>query len=77
MLGNPRNAGHRTYQGKIVVDGTWEPVVSEELYRATVDAIAARSYRRATPPARRHLGQQPLPLPLRRSNALSWTPSPR
>ncbi len=56
MLANPRNAGHRTYKGEIVAEGTWEPAVSEELYRATVDTIAARSYRRATPPARRHLG---------------------
>jgi len=56
MLANPRNAGHRTYQGQIVAPGSWEPLIAEELFRATVDAIAARSFHRAVKPARKHLG---------------------
>jgi site-specific DNA recombinase len=39
MLLNPRNAGLRAHKGEIVGTGTWEPIVAEETWRATVEAL--------------------------------------
>ena len=36
---NPRNAGFRVHQGEILKVGNWEPIVPEEVWRATVDLL--------------------------------------
>jgi len=41
LLLNPRNAGLRHHNGKVVGEGTWEPVVPLETYRAVVDKFNA------------------------------------
>lgn len=46
MLLNPRNAGLRAHRGTVVATGTWTPIVTEEVWRATGDKI--------TDPVRRH-----------------------
>lgn len=42
LIRAPRNAGLRHYRGEIIGPGTWEPIVSEETWRAAVAAIDAR-----------------------------------
>ncbi len=40
MLLNPRNAGLRAHNGTVVAQGTWEPIVDEATWRATVELVA-------------------------------------
>jgi site-specific DNA recombinase len=57
LLLNPRNAAFRVHRGEILTRGTWEPIVPEEVWRATVDRITDPS--RVTGPqtsARKWLG---------------------
>src|SRR5690606_38304316 len=46
MLLNPRNAGFRTYQKEVVGPGDWKPIVSEEVWRATVAKVCDPARRR-------------------------------
>ncbi|MCW2580013.1 MAG: hypothetical protein JWR82_1614, partial [Blastococcus sp.] len=36
ILLNPRNAGHATYQGKVIGKGAWEPIISPETHALLV-----------------------------------------
>lgn len=56
MLLNPRNAGLRAHRGQVVAAGTWSPIVTEEVWRATVEKITDPSRRRNPANARRWLG---------------------
>src|SRR5690606_6164678 len=46
-LRNPRYAGLRVYQGQVIGEGTWEPLVSEDVWRA-VDRVLADPSRRTS-----------------------------
>lgn len=50
ILMNPRNAGIRTYNGKEVGRGKWDPIVPEDIWRAARDILAdpARRTQRST-----------------------------
>ncbi len=56
MLCNPRNAGLRAHRGTVVAAGTWEPIVAEEVWRATVEKVANPARRTNPANARRWLG---------------------
>ena len=43
MVSNPRNAGLRAYKGEIVGPAAWEPIVSEDDWRAAVAALQLRA----------------------------------
>jgi len=43
LVTSPRNAGMRTYHGKIVGRGTWPAIVSEAEWKAATSALAVRS----------------------------------
>ncbi|HYN30348.1 MAG TPA: recombinase family protein [Dermatophilaceae bacterium] len=42
VLGNPRNAGLRTYRGEVVAKAVWPALVPEETWRATQSRMRAR-----------------------------------
>jgi DNA invertase Pin-like site-specific DNA recombinase len=42
IMGNPRNAGIRLYRGAEVGMGSWEPIVSTDVYRAVVSLLQGR-----------------------------------
>lgn len=54
VLVNPRYAGLRTYKGEIVAKAEWEPLVSEEKWRA-VKAILSQPHRKRGPTTRNRL----------------------
>ncbi len=56
MLLNPRNAGLRAHRGEVVAAGTWEPIVTEEVFRAVVEKITDPARRGHSGNARRWLG---------------------
>jgi site-specific DNA recombinase len=56
MLCNPRNSGIRQYAGEIVGPGKWEPIVPEEVWRATVEQLNDPARRRPGANARKWLG---------------------
>ncbi|CAN5332003.1 recombinase family protein [soil metagenome] len=56
MLLNPRNAGLRAHRGEVVAVGTWEPIVTEEVFRAAVEKITDPARRSHSGNARRWLG---------------------
>jgi site-specific DNA recombinase len=44
LLLNPRNAGLRAHRGEIVGKGAWEPIVSENTYRAAVAILTTGAH---------------------------------
>lgn len=58
ILTNPRYAGRRVYKGEVVGAGTWEPIVSGELFDSVNRSLAdpARKSNRTGSTARKHLG---------------------
>lgn len=58
ILTNPRYAGRRVYKGEVVGAGTWEPIVSGELFDSVNRSLAdpARKTNRTGSTARKHLG---------------------
>ena len=56
VLLNPRNAGLRAHRGAVVATGTWQPIVAEEVWRATVEKVTDPARRGPGRTARRWLG---------------------
>ncbi|OQW34489.1 MAG: hypothetical protein A4E20_10745 [Nitrospira sp. SG-bin2] len=54
VLINPRNAGWRSYRGEIVADATWEPITTEDTWRAVASLLNTPG-RRAGTNARKRL----------------------
>lgn len=54
VLRNPRNAGLRSHNRKVLGEGGWEPIVPVDVWRAVAEILADPS-RRPTDTARRHL----------------------
>jgi site-specific DNA recombinase len=40
LLLNPRNAGFRVHRGEVLTRGAWEPIVSEEVWRAVKEKLS-------------------------------------
>lgn len=56
ILRNPRNAGISTYRGAEVGRGEWQPLISEEMFRAVVQVLDDPARRRKTMGVRTLLG---------------------
>ncbi len=55
FLRNPRNAGLRSHNGKIVGDGTWVPLVDEATWKSALANLDARPHRSGRRTVRKHL----------------------
>lgn len=55
MLVSPRYAGKRSYQGEVVADATWKPVVSDDVWQSVHGILTDSDRRRNRAPGRKYL----------------------